>query len=158
MGAFLTSILQGVFVKDKQQQAAPPTGYGWGGAGGGAGGLPAMGPPCGRRVRPSPSSSRARSSVWDPRIRKRGLRAGPVRAAGKGSGAGRVWAHVGACQWAETSCVMVSSEDWDISASFLREITRCREGSYKPSVHICCWGDAEHSPGDPEHSQGTKWC
>lgn len=33
---------------------------------------------------------------------------------------------MGACQWAETSCVMVSSEDWDISASFLlREITRC---------------------------------
>lgn len=47
-------------------------------------------------------------------------------AAGRGSGAGRVWAHVGACQWAETSCVMVSWEDWDISASFLlREITRC---------------------------------
>lgn len=70
----------------------------------------------------------------------------------------RLWAHVHACRWAETRCVMAPSGDGDISASFLRAITRCfaRLLQTLHALTLLGWGLPRHGRGDPDMAGGTQ--
>lgn len=134
----------------------PPRATGVGVLAAGAAGLPVVGPPRGRRVRPSPSSSRASSLFGTPELGNVGcVRAlcGLQEREVERGGCGLTWVRASGQRRAVSWFPRRTGTSRPLS--FVRSHVAVH-GSYKPSLHICCWGKPEHSPGDPEHGQGTS--